>query len=690
MITRAALGCRLCWTITGAVFAMILIIESLILVPSARRFESEALRLLAVEAQGAVDAVLAPLAVARGAPDLRPALEPLVGRLHIRGLAALRADGSVAAAVGELLQTAARSLGGAVDPSPAILLRSEDGSRVEVSWRNDALGAAGFAARLDASHVRGALRAYVLRIAGLVALIVLVVTAGTMLVLHVLLLKPLMRLRESMRLAAQAPERASEYSVPSRRSDELGEMIVAHNSMLSRIVESIRRDREVAEARARILSHHDGLTGLPNRRSFLEHLSGRRAGDGAAPGVITVCIVNVVQLRRVNAAMGQQTGDRLLWEVGVRVSQAAGAGSFVAHLGAGRFAVARRSGDPAFDAAGFAERILRDAAGEYSIGGDSVAADLRVGISHAPCAACSPEELLNQAELALERAGAEDSGGYAFFENAMAEAAHERRSLSRALERAIGRDDELFLAYQAKASLSGDGMAFSGAEALLRWRHPERGLVRPDVFIALAEATGLILPLGEKVLRRACAQVRDWLERHGRSPRVAVNLSAHQFVAPGLVGLVAGVLRETGIPPALLELEVTESAAMRDAERAASRLHELHELGVCLAIDDFGTGYSSLNYLRRFALDTIKIDKSFVDDIGKDPNAEAICAAILGMARALGRHVVAEGVETEMQLAFLRSHGCDEIQGYLYARPEPAAEFERRFLQTHAALRVAR
>ncbi|MGQ0543952.1 MAG: putative bifunctional diguanylate cyclase/phosphodiesterase [Betaproteobacteria bacterium] len=485
-----------------------------------------------------------------------------------------------------------------------------------------------------------------------------------------------MRLRESMRLAAATPERGNEYAVATRRRDELGEMITAHNAMLGRVVDSIRRDRELAEERERVLARNDAVTAMPNRRAFLEHLSRRRAGAGS----ITVCLANVVQLRQINAAYGQQAGDAILREVGARLQRAAGSGTFVAHLGAGRFAVARRAGEAAFDPAAFAERLMREVAGDYPAGDDAATVALRVGISQAPFAELAPEELLNQAELALARTGAEDSCGYAFFEDSMAQAARERQALARALERALARDDELQLVFQAKASIAGRELALAGCEALLRWRHPQRGPVRPDVFIPIAETTGLVLPLGERVLRCACRQIGEWRARHGRSPRVAVNLSAHQFAAPGLLALVERALADGGVPGELLELEITESSAMRDVRHTAQTLEALRALGVRVSIDDFGTGHSSLNHLRRLPLDAIKIDKSFVDDIGRDPSADAICAAIVGMAHALGRAAVAEGVETEAQLDFLRRRGCDEIQGYLFARPEPAEAFAQRFL----------
>ena len=676
---RTALGCRLCWRIALAVFGLILFVESLILIPSAMRFEQTELGRLDHVAATAVESVLMLYPQRDGIEAIRLGFGRVVGAMGVLGLAALAPDGTPMVQAGEAIEGLATAASHAQTNGLATvsLDRSPDGGRYEIAWRmrvqdRDLV----MAARLDSSHLSEQLRAYVWRIAGLVALIVLVVTAGTMLVLHFSLLAPIMRLRASMLRAGAEPERAGDFAVRTRRTDELGEVIGAHNSMLARVADSIRRDRSNAEERARYVSHHDPLTGMPNRRAFGEHVQ-CQADEGAASACdATVFVVNIVRLRQVNAGLDHQAGDQLLKDVGVRLQRAAGPGEFVAHLGAGRFAVAVFGLQSAEAGAEFAERLLRDAQDAYVVAGHPLTVALRIGITHAPVAVTAAEELLSQAELALEKIVPGGAGRYAFFSTEMSREAQARQSIATDLNGAIARG-ELTVAYQPKIAISGDAPpALMGAEALVRWTHARRGPVRPDVFVPIAEATGLILPLGEFVLREVCRQVSDWRARLGWSPRLAVNVSAHQFAEPSLVGLVERVLLETGAPASSIELEVTESAAMRDVERTARTLHALREIGVHVSIDDFGTGYSSLSYLRRLPIDAIKVDKSFVDDIGKDVNADAICSAIIDMARALGKRVIAEGVETHEQLAFLGARGCDEIQGYLFGRPEAAAKFE--------------
>ena len=684
---RRALGCRLCWRIALAVFGLILFIESLILIPSALRFERVELSRLDNVAATAIETVLTLYPERGGIEAIRLGFGRVVGGMGLLGLAALAPDGNPVVQAGEAIEglaTAASRLNG---PAMVPLDRSRDGRRYEVAWRMPVDGIdVVMAARLDSSHLAADLRAYVWRIAGLVAVIVLVVTAGTMLVLHFSLLAPIMRLRASMLRAGAEPERAGDFAVLTRRTDELGEVIGAHNSMLGRVAESIRRDRANAEERARYISHHDPFTGMPNRRAFGEHVKCQADDSGAGSCAVTAYVVNIVRLRQVNAGLDHRVGDQLVKDVGVRLQRAAGPGEFVAHLGAGRFAIAVFGLQSAEAGAEFAERLLRDGEGAYVVAGHALTVALRIGITHAPNAGTHAEELLSQAELALEKIVPDGAGRYAFFSTEMSREAQARQSIASDLDAAIARG-ELTVAYQPKMVISGDAPpALAGAEALVRWTHARRGPVRPDVFVPIAEATGLILPLGEFVLRAVCRQASEWRARLGWSPRLAVNVSAHQFAEPGLVGLVERICLETGTPASSIELEVTESAAMRDVERTARTLHALRELGVRVSIDDFGTGYSSLSYLRRLPIDAIKIDKSFVDDIGKDPNADAICAAIVDMARALGRRVIAEGVETQEQLAFLRARGCDEIQGYLFGRPETAMQFESLHL---SALRAA-
>jgi EAL domain-containing protein (putative c-di-GMP-specific phosphodiesterase class I) len=288
------------------------------------------------------------------------------------------------------------------------------------------------------------------------------------------------------------------------------------------------------------------------------------------------------------------------------------------------------------------------------------------------------QHLIEYADIAMYAAKKQGRNGFQFFQTEMNDEAQERLSIENALRKALERD-EFLLQYQPQVELESGRII--GAEALLRWRHPELGLVAPARFIALAEETGLIVPIGAWVLRTACAQARLWLDQqqaHGHPPlRMAVNLSARQFGQPGLVNSIATVLHETGLPASCLELELTESLFMNDVAQAVAVLHELKALGVTLSIDDFGTGYSSLAYLRDFPIDVLKIDRSFVNDIVTDPDDAAIVVSVIALAHNLHLRVVAEGVENYEQLAYLQSHGCDAIQGYYFSRPVAAEQFEQ-------------
>jgi EAL domain-containing protein (putative c-di-GMP-specific phosphodiesterase class I) len=325
------------------------------------------------------------------------------------------------------------------------------------------------------------------------------------------------------------------------------------------------------------------------------------------------------------------------------------------------------------------------AAKQACAGGSALPVRVRVGVACAPVREHDAPALLSQAEFALSRTRAEDSGEYQFFSAGLADEARERQALARDLQRAIG-SGELFPVYQPKFSLQGGGGAkIAGAETLLRWTSPRRGAVSPGLFIPLAETNGLIVPIGDFILRAACAQMRGWLDRHGWSPRLAVNLSAQQFSLPDLQDRLRCVLAEHRLAPDMLEVEVTETAAMRDVASTADTLAGLRRLGVHVSIDDFGSGYSSLLYLHRFAVDAIKIDRSFIESIGADHQGEAICDAVLRLGQALGTRVIAEGVETEAQLDFLRRRRCDEVQGYLMGRPVRADEFEKAWILERAA-----
>lgn len=679
---RELLGCRLCWRVTLAVFLLILAVESAILVPSAQRFERTELDRLADHAMIAIEPALL-VGGALSAGRTPPEVAALVGQYRLAGLALFGRDGAALIRVGEhdglnfsdRVAGLAGMMAGRVD-------RSGDGRRMDVAWRSSRAGEPLVLARLDSSHIREALAWYLLRIGGLVALIVLVVTVGTMLVLHFSVLRPLLALRRSALAAGADPGRAGRYVLNSRRRDEMGDVLRAHDAMLASIAESKRRDRAIAEERARYLSHHEALTGLPNRAALMEFLEKLRGLDNDERSV-SLFLVNLRQFGAFNAAAGTRRGDDLLRRLAAALRRSAPSGDFVAHLGADRFAVARTGGGAESDAM-YAEQLLR-AAKLACAAIDASSMRVCIGIACSPVCELDAPGLLGQAEFALSRSRAEGSGEYQFFSAGLAEEAKERQLLTRDLEQAI-QAGELFPVYQPKLSLADNGAAaIAGAETLLRWTSPVHGAVSPARFIPLAETTGLIVPIGDFVLDAACAQMRTWLDRHGRSPRLAVNLSAQQFSLPDLQQRIQRALSAHRLAPGMLEVEITETAAMRDVAATAETLAALRRLGVHVSIDDFGSGYSSLIYLHRFAVDAIKIDRSFVESIGADHHGEAICDAVLRLGQALGTRVIAEGVETEAQLEFLRRRRCDEAQGYLVGRPVTAAEFEQAWIAARAA-----
>jgi diguanylate cyclase (GGDEF)-like protein/PAS domain S-box-containing protein len=426
-----------------------------------------------------------------------------------------------------------------------------------------------------------------------------------------------------------------------------------------------------AGRRAQYLALHDPLTDLPNRELLTERLDQAIAGVGRREDMAALLLLDLDHFKDINDTLGHPAGDLLLKEVAIRLSACVREVDTVARIGGDEFAIVQVGIKDATEAQRLSRRVLELFQTPLQLDGNDCLVTVSIGVALIPTDASIPAKLLQLADIALYRAKEEGRNASRFFEPEMDARLQRRKAFERDLRLALARN-ELELYYQPKFSLLNDELA--GVEALVRWRHPERGLVPPAEFIDIAEETGLILQLGEWVLRTACRQAAAWGDL-----QMSVNISPVQFRQPDLVQVVRSALQESGLAPHRLELEVTESVLIQQPDVAARLLGELKALGVRVAMDDFGTGYSSLSYLQRFHFDKIKVDRSFISAIGTEPTAEAIVRAVINLASSLGMLTCAEGVETSEQLAALRCEGCSEVQGYLFGRPMPAAEFARRY-----------
>jgi len=438
-------------------------------------------------------------------------------------------------------------------------------------------------------------------------------------------------------------------------------------------VEDITKWRE-AQAQIVHMARHDALTNLPNRTLFREQLEYALCRVTRNEQVAVFCL-DLDNFKNVNDSLGHPIGDDLLKEVARRLSECVRNSDTVCRLGGDEFAIVQVGGElQASDTSSLASRLVEVVGAPYDIQGHQVIIGASIGISLAPDDGSDPDQLLKNADMALYRAKMDGRGTYRFFEAGMDARAQARRLLELDLRAALLRD-EFEVYYQPIRDLKADRIICF--EALLRWNHPLRGMIPPMDFMALAEETGLIVRIGNWVLRRACTDAAGW----SQEVSVAVNLSPAQFKNRDLVPSVIEALSASGLDAHRLELEITESVLLQDSEATLVTLHKLRGLGIRIAMDDFGTGYSSLSYLRSFPFDKIKIDRSFVQELASRGDSMAIVRAVAGLGKSLGISTTAEGVETNEQLALLRSEGCTEVQGYLFSPPRPAAEVENMLLE---------
>ncbi|HEX7151160.1 MAG TPA: EAL domain-containing protein [Thermoanaerobaculia bacterium] len=448
--------------------------------------------------------------------------------------------------------------------------------------------------------------------------------------------------------------------------------------MIASLLEDEREAAELAANEIEHLAYHDALTGLPNRPLFVDRLIVALAQAQRGQQKLAVFFLDLDRFKDINDSLGHSTGDALLKSVAERIRSCIREGDTVARFGGDEFTLLIPRVESVENAATIAHKIIETLKLPFFIHARELFVTTSIGVSLFPEDGLDPETLVRNADTAMYRAKEQGRDNYQLYAPAMNARALERLALENMLRKALTHD-ELVLHYQPVIDARTEQIV--GAEALVRWRHPELGLLGPAQFITVAELSGLIIPLGQWVLATACRQIRAW-EQHGLT--MSVNLSARQFGQPDLVDQIRAVIADTGINPAQLQLEITESNAMQNAESTMFTLRELRALGVKIAMDDFGTGYSSLNYLKRFPIDTLKLDQSFVHDVTSDSVDAAIVSAVIAMAHSLEMTVVAEGVETKEQLELLRRKDCDLIQGYYYSKPVPAAELDEQLNRAFA------
>jgi len=657
--------------ITLAVFMTILLVQTIVLILTVPIYQAEQLSGLRELTR---TALVYSLGGQRGAPLTKEAWDKLKTDSQIEGLSIYNLNDSMNQMYGA--PTLLRPMLG---KEMLATYRSPDNEYYEAIFVSGELHHPyNIVVRMDSSSVQARVDGYKRQNLWILVFLSGFVTSVLMLVLSLWLLEPMILLRNNLLSAARNPEKPDIQNLKNEMHDEIGIAIRIANDLIRQNASSLKRLRVQAEDKIHKLAYFDTLTGLPNRAYFLEQLEDLIKNKALAEGEqLAVLSVDIDHFKDINDTMGHEIGDKLLEAIAKRLVKSLPDEAVISRASADEFTVMALLKPDQVGGATLAEKISVALTEPVNIQQENFQVKVSIGVSHYPADGTEARHILKNADIALNRAKEEGRDTVRYYSQEFDDAVHHRFEILRDLRNAMSQK-ELMLYYHPQFDMRTGRIV--GAEALLRWWRPnnskEGGAFIPPVeFIPVAEQAGLIVPIGEYVMRTACETNKMWQEKGLPPFRMAVNISGVQFHRGDIVGLVAEVLKETGLDPRWLELEVTESVFMENMQAAIDILHKLHGLGVELAVDDFGTGYSSLSYLRQFPIDRLKIDQSFIRSALVNMDDRMITKTIITLGHSLDLKVIAEGVETGEHEAFLKEAGCDEAQGFKYTQPIPAEKF---------------
>ena len=668
---------RISWRIVFAVFLTILLVEAVILNFTLKQYEQERLDNLRQVARSAI----APLIKYNPADFLAPPftdtdISRLTSSTIVQGLVVYSNQLDLIRAYG-----APVSLTVMTNEDLGRSHRNFDGNSYEVVFRSNDLGVPYVvAANLDSSSIQEQVLNFVKQTLLVMLLMSALVTTVLMIALGHWLLEPILFMRNNLIAASKDPEDPKIQPSPFNANDEIGGAIEIAQKLIQQNADNIRRIKGAAEDKIHKLAYYDTLTGLPNRTMFLQTLSEntRHADEDGTVKRFAVVAIDLDHFKDINDSMGHNVGDAILRSVGKRLRAAMPESATVSRSGEDEFAIMMPLNSDINTARDVGDKVLSVIRTEpFRVFNEQFQVRASIGVSTYPDDGMDPDQVLKNADIALNRSKEDGRDRVREYTEDFDRAVQQRFQMLRDLRDAM-EHQQLSLHYQPQLELKTGKLI--GAEALIRWWKPDSSkkggtFISPMDFIPVAEQSGLIVPIGEWVMKTACTAARDWKNKHGIDVRIAVNVSAAQFVQGDIVNFVRKTLQETGVSPSNLELEVTESVFMEDINHTIQTLQDLHALGIEIAIDDFGTGYSSLSYLRQFPIDRLKIDQSFIRNALNNQDDASIARTIVALGHSLNLKVIAEGVESKEHEQMLIAHGCDEVQGYRYSRPVPSDDF---------------